>query len=289
MGFSKCIGALSLLLCTSSSNAVPHAELKVADEVHSRSGSDVHFKKLAAKGDRYTVKDKTVHMSIEKGDVNGSNICSGNFVAMSVRLERFSYDSSEPDNSFSGSSVRVSFDKGTYRDCTDAELSTTSLSYSSSNPCCSNTTSLYGYENIDSGVGTFKLGLTSQNLITAKATVTVPLYDSSSSSTSSSGTSPPPVKAATAKVTLKIDCTDSLNYQVTLTGDRCVRGDCVSSSAEQNDYWCTTKLDGAALTGTIGVQGKGLNQPKIDLANLPAGYTLVARTDFYTEDGKTIA
>ncbi|KAG5188836.1 hypothetical protein JKP88DRAFT_287164 [Tribonema minus] len=232
-----------------------------------------------------------MYVSIEKGDVNGSNICSGKFVAMSIQLDLFSYKSNVPDDDFSFNAIYVNYKKGKYRNCKPDELTSTSSAVSSSNSCCSDSTSLYGsVEDISSEVGTFTLGLKKDSeLITAFAKVRVPLYDSSS--TSSSHDEAPPALAATgsssmALVTLKMDCTNVLNRHVTKAGDLCTRGECIHSSGQEDKYWCTTKWDDAALSGTFEVAVKfdpSRGQSKINLAKLPPGYTLRARAQTFTK------
>ncbi|KAG5175914.1 hypothetical protein JKP88DRAFT_283151 [Tribonema minus] len=244
-------------------------------------GAGARFNKLAAKGDWYEDSYKEVHVSFEKGDVNGSNICSGRFASMYLGLHRSSSDSSV-DGKSSDSYVHVRYHKGTWRDCTPDETSTSS-SYSASGSCCRDRVTLSGYATLpEAPPGTFKLGLKGK-LITAKVDVAVPLDQSSSSSSDSNGAS----LTATAVVKLQMDCVNVINRYTTQAGDSCVRGDCVSFTGEDDKYWCTTKADDATLTGTIEL--KGDIALTVDLAKLPAGYTMSARADFEADNGKVIS
>ncbi|KAG5189778.1 hypothetical protein JKP88DRAFT_301292 [Tribonema minus] len=180
----------------------------------------------------------------------------------------------------------VTYNKGAWRDCIGDELTTNSLAYYNSNPCCSDSVSLEGFGNIDPEVGSFTLGLKKQ-LITATANVKVPVYEVSSSSTSNSGD--PQMPVATAVLALKLGCVNVINRHVALAGKSCTRGDCVTVKGDQSAYWCTSKAGDAALTGTMELRDHTKPKWKVDIAKLPAGYTLVARADLHTDTSKVTA
>ncbi|KAG5184228.1 hypothetical protein JKP88DRAFT_255553 [Tribonema minus] len=258
-----------LLLSTSSFSLKADSNSEVQHD-----GAALRFNQLATMGDWYKTTSKGVRLILEKGDVNGSSQCSGKFVEMSLHITRDTYDSNMSDETGSYSSVYFDYSKGSWRDCTDSEVTTSS--YFTSINCCSDRDSLSGSADIPE-VGTFKLGLGKQQLITSTTSVKIPLFAGSSTS---SGETP----AATAVVKFNIDCDNLINRHVTLAGDACTRGECYSTTGQQDNYWCTTKLGDATVTGTVELQG--FSQPKLDLAKLPSGYTMVARADLFIDNGK---
>ncbi|KAG5175916.1 hypothetical protein JKP88DRAFT_336884 [Tribonema minus] len=282
VSLSRCAGLLSLLMCTMSSSSAAEPTGNGGSEVQPGAGD--RFNKLAAKGDWYKDSNKTVRMSIEKGDVNGSNICSGKFASMNIRLTRYSSDRSDSDKC-SESSVSISYRRGMWRDCEPDETSTSTYGggyYGFDKSCCSDTLHLTGYTSVPE-VGIFRLGL-KDKLITAVANIEVPLDQTSSSSSgdNTGGT------IVTAKVSLQMDCVNVINRHNIFAGDFCLRGDCVSSTGEQDINWCATaaNTDDAVLTGTIELTGDV--KLKVDLAAPPTGYTVSARADFEADKGKVV-
>eukprot|EP00611_Tribonema_gayanum_P002244 TRINITY_DN1162_c1_g1_i2.p1 TRINITY_DN1162_c1_g1~~TRINITY_DN1162_c1_g1_i2.p1 ORF type:complete len:291 (+),score=85.52 TRINITY_DN1162_c1_g1_i2:338-1210(+) len=277
------LSLLLLLLCTPSPN------VNAAPDGEAQHGAGLRFDKLAAVGDWYKSTSKSVVLTVQNGDVNGSNICTGNFVEINLRVNRNAYNSNVKDDNYSYGSVRVSYTKGAYRPCTDQEVSTSSYGiYSTDTTCCSDAVTLSGEESI-AKAGSWQFDLSKQDLITSALNINIPLQENASTTTSNSGgggggAGEP--ATGTAVVTLNVDCVDVISRHSTTTADSCTRGECVSSSGQQNKYWCTKKLNDAKVTGTVRVRGQGLNQPKIDLAKLPAGYTVAARADFGVETGK---
>jgi len=248
-----------------------------------------HHPALAVAGDWYRREDKRAFATVQKGDGNPT-ICRGQAMDLTIELRRVS-ETGSGSGDYTSSSVQVQYRKSKFRDCATDEAVSTSTYYSSgtSASCCSDETTVYGYESV-ADAGTFTLSQDKKGLAHAKAKVEVPLYDrfryptSTTFTTTSGGGGEPPVPVGTAVIDLRVDCVTLNQRDSTTSSESCTDGNCIIIKSQSASTRCRGRYGDATVSGTVELQGPV--QLQLDLSSPPPGYTAVGRVGRRTSSNR---
>eukprot|EP00611_Tribonema_gayanum_P027014 TRINITY_DN6567_c0_g1_i2.p2 TRINITY_DN6567_c0_g1~~TRINITY_DN6567_c0_g1_i2.p2 ORF type:complete len:313 (-),score=97.40 TRINITY_DN6567_c0_g1_i2:606-1436(-) len=267
--------ALGLMMAPAAAAALASTAEKVADP-----GFASHLGSLAEPGDKYKDVTKYLSVSIEKGNVNGSHSCTGQYTAINLFAVRDTVTGADSSNF---GYIEFAYRLAKRRECTADELENFSSSSDSPPECCEDSTDLGGIVFFPLAGSVFKVTPTQDgNLPLAQLSFTLTLQGTKT--TKGKEVALPDSKVV---VDVALQCQKRIDETVTYTGERCIGSKCVSSEGSRTHDYCTDRIKEGVLTGTVDI--KYLKQPPLNLADLPVGYSVLGRADIFVDAAETVA